>query len=98
MMRSSILDRKGRLDMGRKFARLSGSRPGFLSIGVIAASFRDCGTEPDVSEELIISVIKGEIIGRHVLMRGEGMGSREQVGVLMLDRSLVSCTEEMGVK
>lgn len=98
MTRSRILDRKGRLDMGRKFAGLSGSRPGFFSIGVIAASLRDCGKEPEVREELMILVIRGEIMGRQVLMRGEGMGSREQVGVLILDRSLVSCTDVMGVK
>lgn len=54
MTRSRIFDRKGRLDMGRKFAGLSGSRPGFLRMGVMAASLRDCGTEPDESEELMI--------------------------------------------
>lgn len=29
-------------------------------------------------------------MGRHVFMNGEGMGSREQVGVLIPDKSCVS--------
>ena len=37
--------------MGRKLLKLSGSAPGFLSIGVIAADLRDEGTRPEVREE-----------------------------------------------
>lgn len=65
---------------------------------MIAASLRDCGTEPEVSEEFMIFVISGAMIGRHVLIRGEGKGSSEQVGVFMPDNSFIKWIEEMGVK
>ena len=48
---SRIFDRKGRFEMERKFEVTLGSRPGCLSIGFTAASFRDSGTEPEVRED-----------------------------------------------
>lgn len=83
--------------MGLKFEKLSGSRLGFLRTGVMAASLRDCGTEPEERDELMICVMKGEITGRQVFINGEGMGSKEQVGVLSPVKSLVRCTGEMNV-
>jgi len=52
---SRILERKGRLEMG--LLKLFGSAPGFLSIGVIAADFRDDRTIPEMREEWIMVVI-----------------------------------------
>ncbi len=66
---SSIFDRKGRLEMGQKLVILSGLSPGFLRIGVIAASLSDWGTEPELREELMISVMSGEIAGRQSFTR-----------------------------
>ena len=68
-IRSSILDRKGRLEMGRKFNKMSELSPGFLRMGVIAASLSEGGTEPDLKEELMISVMSVEMAGKESLMR-----------------------------
>jgi len=68
-VRSSILDRKGRLEMGRKFDMMSGLSPGFLRMGVTAASLSERGTEPDLREELMISVMSVEMAGKESLMR-----------------------------
>ena len=46
-----ILDRNGRLEIGRRLLKSLGSEPGFLSIGVTAADLRVDGTEPEVREE-----------------------------------------------
>lgn len=67
--RSMILDRNGRLEIGRKLLGQSGSRPGFFKIGVMAASLRDEGTEPEMNEELMIDEMRGEMEGRQCLMR-----------------------------
>ena len=66
---SSILDRKGRLEMGRKFDMMSGLSPGFLRVGVTAASLSEWGTEPDLREELIISLMCVEMAGKKSLMK-----------------------------
>ena len=68
-VRSSILDRKGRLEMGRKFDMMPGLSPGFLRMGVTAASLSKWGTEPDLRENLMISVISVEMAGKESLMR-----------------------------
>ena len=43
--------------MGRKFAMTSGLSPGFLRMGVTAASLSDWGTEPELKEELMMCVM-----------------------------------------
>ena len=63
---------------------MSGSSPGFLRVGVIAASLRESGTDPVWREELTMERISGERTGRQVLTSAEGIGSRVQVGVFML--------------
>lgn len=52
-----------------------GSRPGFFRIGVTAAILRDEGTVPEMREEWIMSVMRGDREGREVLIRGVGRGS-----------------------
>ena len=70
--------------MGRKFEMVSGSRAGFLRMGVTAASFRVWGTKPEVREELMMVTMSGEIAGRQSLMMEDGMGSRMDVELFML--------------
>ena len=65
--------------MGRKLLGLSGSRPGFLSIGVMAATLKEEGTVPDVREEFMITIISGLRQGRQCLTNADGMGSSGQV-------------------
>ena len=96
--RSRIFDRKGRLEMGRKLFGLSGSRPGFLMMGVMAASLRVWGTEPEQREALMKSMMSGEITGRQSLMSLEGMGSRLQVEVFIPVMMVVNCAGDTGVK
>lgn len=81
----SILERNGRFEMGLKLSVLSGSRPGFLRMGVMAASLKE-GTAPKVKEEFKMSVISGVRQGRQVWTRMEGMGSRGQVERLMSEK------------
>jgi len=52
-VRSSILDRKGRLEMSRKFNMISGLSPGFLRMGLTADSLNERGSELDLREEFI---------------------------------------------
>ncbi len=89
--RSKIFDRKGRLEMGRKLFGLSGSSPGFLMTGVMAASLRGWGTEPEEREALMRLMMSGEMTGRQSLMSLEGMGSRVQVEVFIPVMMVVSC-------
>ena len=57
--RSRIFESNGRLEMGLKLSRLSGSRPGFFRMGVMDASFSGDGTDPDVREVLMMMVMRG---------------------------------------
>jgi len=84
--------------MGLKLFGLSGSRPGFLRIGVIAASLRGGGTMPEVREELMISVMSGATEERQAVTRVEGMGSRGQVEDLMPESILERSDVVMGEK
>lgn len=59
------------LEIGRKLLRSSGSRPGFLKMGVIEAVLRQAGTIPEVIKELNILPP-----GRDTLRDGEGTGMR----------------------
>lgn len=93
---SSILDRKGRLEMGRKFDIMSGSSPGFLRMGVTAASLSEGGIEPELREVLMISVMSVEIAGRQSLMRWDGMGSRTHVDVFIPVRIFDSSPDDTG--
>lgn len=88
-MRSKILDRKGRLEMGRKLLGFSGSRPGFLSIGVIAATLKAEGTVPEVREEFMMAVMSGLRQVRQCLTSADGIGSNRQVVRWILLKCLV---------
>ena len=59
--------------------KLFGSAPGFLSIGVIAADFKDKGIIPEVREECIILVILKEREGKQAFTKMVGRGSSAQV-------------------
>ena len=65
--------------MGQKLLKISGLSPGFLRMGVTAASLSVWGTEIELKEEFMISVMSEEIAGRQTLTRLDGMGSRAQV-------------------
>ena len=73
------MDRKGRFEIGRKLFRSLGSRPGFLSIGVIIADLRGARIEPEEREECMMSVMSGKREGRWSLTRFVGRGLRLQV-------------------
>ncbi len=51
---SNSLERNGKLDMGRMFSGSLQSAPGFLSMGVMAATLKDEGIVPVIREECII--------------------------------------------
>ncbi len=65
--------------MGRKFSGSLQSAPGFLSMGVMAATLKDEGIVPVIREECIIWVIKGNKEGKQNLTRCVGIGSNWQV-------------------
>ena len=94
--RSRTFDRKGRLEMGRKLFMMSGLRPGFLMMGVTAASFREDGTEALLSEELMILETSGEMMGKQSLAMEDGMGSSMQVEVFMVEMIVDNSSSEMG--
>lgn len=57
--RSRIFDSNGRLEMGLKLSRLSGSRLGFFRMGEMVASLSGDGTEPVVKEVFMMRVMRG---------------------------------------
>lgn len=69
--------------MGRYLFGMSGSSPGFLRMGLTAATLSAGGTWPVEREEFIVAVMRGPIVERQVLTKVEGIGSRAQVAVLM---------------
>lgn len=82
--------------MGRKLLLISGLSPGFLRMGVMAASFSVWGTEPELREELIMFMMSGEIAGRQSLTRLNGMGSRVEVELLIPTMTLDSSAGDTG--
>ncbi len=66
---SQIFERKCKLVIGRKLAKLLGSAPGFLSLGVITATLKDEGTTPEVRDECIISVTISDREDKQALTR-----------------------------
>lgn len=66
---------KGRLEMGRRLLKSEGSDPGFLSIGVTAATLKGGGTVPVLSEELMMAEMMGRREGRQDFTRVVGRGS-----------------------
>ena len=65
-------------------------------MGVTDASLSVCGTEPEMREELMMLVMRGEITGRQSLMSLDGMGSRVQVELFMPAMILGSCVGDTG--
>ena len=53
-------------------------------MGVTEAILRLVGTVPDCREELIMSVMMGQRVGRQAFTSVVGMGSREQVEALAI--------------
>ena len=82
--------------MGLKLLGSSGSRPGFLRRGVMAASLRDLGTVPEVRDEFMMSVMSGAREVEQALTRSEGRGSRGEVEDLREEIVLERSAEVMG--
>ena len=76
--------------MGRKLLRISALSPGSLRMGVTAASLSVLGSETELKEELMLSMMSEEIAGRQSLTRLDGMGSRTQllIPAIKLDSSI----------
>ena len=55
------------------------SRVGFLRSGVTLADLKADGTQPEVTDVLMMEVMKGSRSGAMIWKIGEGMGSRGQV-------------------
>lgn len=72
---SSILEMKGRLEIGRRLLKLLGSEPGFFSIGVTAAVLKSVGTIPVEREEWMMADMRGSREERQDLTRAVGRGS-----------------------
>ena len=61
---SRILDRKGRLEMGRQFFKRFLSSDGFFNRGLTMAVFRSGGTMPVVRDVLMMFVMVGKRMSR----------------------------------
>ena len=72
---SKILLRKGRLEIGWQLLGSSGSRPGFLIVGITAANLKLEGTMPE-REALMMVTTAGQRVGRQAFTRVVGNGSK----------------------
>ena len=75
-----------------------GSRVGFLRRGVTLADLRGDGTQPEVTDVLMMEVMKGRRSGAMDWKIGEGMGSRGQVVGLVEVTSFRTSSGERGEK
>ena len=75
---------------------MSGLRPGFLRMGVTAASLREGGTEGKQREELTMLEISGKMVGKQCFTKEDGMGSSMQVEVFMVEMIEDSSAGETG--
>ncbi len=82
--------------MGLKLLGSSGSRPGFLRRGVIAACLSGGGTVLEVREELMMSLMSGIREVEQALTRTEGMGSRGEEDDFMVASILERSAVDMG--
>ena len=64
----------------------------------MAASLRGGGTVPEEREELMISVMSGPREVKQALTSSEGVGSRGEVDVFMVESNLERSTVVMGEK
>lgn len=79
-----------------KFDMMLGLSSGFLRMWVTAASLSEWGIEPELREELMISVMSVEIAGEQSLVRWDGMGSRTHVDVFIPVKILDSSPGDTG--
>lgn len=86
--RSRILERKGKLEMGRKLLRLSRAMLGFFGTGVIAAVLRTVGTMPVLKDSCIILRTMGQREEKQDWNKVVGMGSKIDVVGFMRVTSL----------
>ena len=74
------------------------SRVGFLRRGDTLAVLKAAGTQPEVTELLMMVVMKGSRSGAIVWKSGEGIGSRAQVVGLEEVTSFMTSSAERGEK
>lgn len=60
-------------------------------------TLRRVGTEPELREELIMSMMSGEMAGRQLMRSLDGMGSSMQLEVFSPDRIIGNCAGVTGV-
>ena len=75
-----------------------GSRVGFLRSGVTLADLKADGTQPEVTEVLMMEVMKWSRSGAMVWKIGEGTGSRGQVVGLVDVTSFRTSSGDKGEK
>ena len=71
--------RKGRLEIGLKFLKFSGSNEGYFKIGVTQASFKEAGTADSAMDLLIMSAMIGAIVPGSFFIIHVGTGSKPHV-------------------
>lgn len=84
-----VLFKKGRLEFGLQLAKSSKSKSGFSGIGLTEAILRLRGTVPFNREQLMISVITGQWVGKQASTSVVGIDSLEQVVALVSITNLV---------
>lgn len=82
-----ILERKARLEMGRRLLRSFVSKPSFFNMGVMTAFFKAGGTYPVEKEKWMIVTVRGRREGRQALKRTVGRISSLQEGLDFMIRS-----------